>query len=265
MMQSIRLLHLTDPHLFGDETRTLYGVRTAESLQLVLDAALRGGPPPSAVIVTGDIGDDLSAAAYANFRRALSRCGAPVYCVPGNHDDPKLMASLLDDDGFQFGDCARLGEWGLVMLDTSLPGEAGGRLSEAELERFEAQLGALGKVPVVVGMHHPPIPVGSAWLDEVGLQDRHRFLDVVDRHPQVCVVLCGHVHQELDTLRGNVRLLATPSTCAQFTPRTPRCVMDPRPPGYRWLSLGDDGTIVTGVGWVPHTATRAVEEELGRS
>jgi Icc protein len=250
-MQAFQLLQVTDPHLFGDTTRELYGLNTAESLRLVLAAALGTGRRRDAIVVTGDIGDDFSVAAYANFRRALAGCGAPVFCLPGNHDDPALMATLFNDGGFQYCGRARLGGWGVVLLDTHLDGHAAGRLAPQELARLDTDLRALADVPVLVCLHHVPVPVGSAWLDAVGLQNGAELLAVIDRHPQVRALLAGHVHQEFDAQRGTVRLLATPSTCAQFTPRTPGCVMDRRPPGYRWLSLYDDGTLETRVEWLP--------------
>jgi Icc protein len=249
-MQSVQLLQVTDPHLFGDPAVELYGVNTAESLRRVLESALAAGPAPDAVVVTGDIGDDMSAAAYEHFRRALQSCGAPVFCLPGNHDDPELMARMLDSHGFQYCGRAQLGGWGLVMLDTHVPGRPYGRLAAAELERLEADLHALRDVPVLVCLHHPPVPVGSAWLDGVGLHNGDAFLEVIARHAQVRVVLAGHVHQEFEAWHGPVRLLATPSTCAQFMPRTDRCVMDRRPPGYRWLTLQEDGSVATRLGWL---------------
>ena len=217
-MQTVQLLQVTDPHLFGDPATELYGVNTAESLRLTLAAALADGPAPDAVLVTGDIGDDMSAAAYANFRHALARCGS-----------------------------ARLGSWGAVLLDTHVPGRPHGRLSDRELERLDALLREMHGVPVLVCLHHPPVPVGSAWLDGVGLMNGDAFFEVVDRHANVRCVLAGHVHQEFDAWLGPVRVLTSPSTCAQFLPRTGRCVMDQRPPGYRWFELYPDGALKTGV------------------
>jgi Icc protein len=263
-MQTVQLLQVTDPHLFGDPATELYGVNTAESLRLTLAAALADGPAADAVLVTGDIGDDMSAAAYASFRRALAGCGAPVLCLPGNHDDPALMRQLLDSDGFQYCGSARLGAWGLVLLDTHVPGHPYGRLADRELERLDAGLRALREVPVLVCLHHPPVPVGSAWLDGVGLLNGDAFFEVVDRHVNVRCVLAGHVHQEFDARRGPVRLLASPSTCAQFLPRTARCVMDERPPGYRWLSLHPDGSVSTRVGWLSHMVGTPRDENESR-
>jgi len=263
-MQTVQLLQVTDPHLFADPATELYGVNTAESLRLTLAAALADGPAPDAVLVTGDIGDDMSAAAYMHFKRALAVCGAPVFCLPGNHDDPALMTQLLNRGGFQYCGSARLGPWGLVLLDTHVPGRPHGRLSGAELERLDAELRALHDVPVLVCLHHPPVPVGSAWLDGVGLLNGTEFLDLIDRHPNVRCVLAGHVHQAFDAQHGSARIIASPSTCAQFTPRTERCVMDDRPPGYRWLSLHDDGAVSTRVGWLPQLVGSPRDENESR-
>ena len=48
-------------------------------------------------------------------------------------------------------------------------------------------------------------------------------------------------------MRGNVRLLASPSTCVQFTPGSEDFAVDTLAPGYRWLRLLPDGTLETGV------------------
>jgi Icc protein len=64
------------------------------------------------------------------------------------------------------------------------------------------------------------------------------------------VVLGGHVHQVFEQQHHHALVLATPSTCAQFTPHTERCVMDLKPPGYRWLTLLPDGRIDTEVKWL---------------
>jgi hypothetical protein len=51
----VRLLQVTDPHLFGDEARTICGVTTAVSLRKVLAAAFASGSArPGAVLVTGN-------------------------------------------------------------------------------------------------------------------------------------------------------------------------------------------------------------------
>jgi Icc protein len=66
----------------------------------------------------------------------------------------------------------------------------------------------------------------------------------------VRAIVWGHVHQSYDALRKGVRLLATPSTCAQFLPNSDDFAVDRRPPGYRTLELRADGSLLTEVVWV---------------
>ena len=264
-MRPVQLLHLTDAHLFADPAGELYGVRTADSLDAVLQHALDSpGRRPDAVLVTGDIAEDESAAAYVNFRRAVRVSGAPVYCIPGNHDSPELMAVSLDADGIRFCGAHELGGWRLVLLSSHVPGDPAGQISAAGLHQLEADLHERPRQPTLVAVHHPPARVGSRWLDAVGLRNTEELLQVVARYPNARVIVSGHVHQQLDVRRDSLRILATPSTCAQFTPHTERCVMDQRPPGYRWLTLQPDGSIDTEVVWLegwtnagPVTDTRA--------
>ena len=254
----LRLLHITDPHLLGDESLEIYDVNTTLSLRQVLQQALAESPvPPDAILVTGDIADDCSREAYARLRGLLQPWGVPVLCLPGNHDSPDLMSRLLNSDGFQYCGRADFGDWTIILLDSHVPREPSGRVAESELERLQSELRATTDRPVLVCVHHLPVQVGSAWLDAVGLQNRHDLLAMLDLFPQVRAVLAGHVHQTFEATAGRVRMIATPSTCAQFTPALPTCVMDLRPPAYRWLALASDGAIRTDVRWLQGWKTTA--------
>src|SRR5438067_1187347 len=60
-------------------------------------------------------------------------------------------------------------------------------------------------------------------------------------------------HDEPEAMRRELdgaRLLATPSTCAQFLPNSDDFAVDRRPPGYRTLELRPDGSLLTEVVWV---------------
>ena len=125
-----------------------------------------------------------------------------------------------------------------------------GRVEPKELLRLESALQAFGDRPLLVCLHHPPLPVGSAWLDGVGLRNADELLAIIERYPTVRAVLGGHVHQAFERRHGHTLVLATPSTCAQFAPLTEHCVMDLKPPGYRWLELLPDGQVRTEVRWL---------------
>ena len=79
------------------------------------------------------------------------------------------------------------------------------------------------------------------------LEDSQAFFDIIDAHDNVRGIVFGHVHQEYDRMRGAVRLLATPSTCVQFAPRSKAFRVDKQPPGFRILELAQDGRIETQV------------------
>ncbi len=254
-MKPLRLVQITDTHLFGDEAGELRGVATLPALRAVLDAAAADIAAADAVLVTGDVVQD-DPRGYAHLHTAMRRLKKPVLCLPGNHDDVPQMRASLRGGPFQVGGWLDISDWRLVMLDSVVPGRAGGRLSEAELDALDRTLRAAGRRHALVSLHHHPVAMSSHWLDEVGLENAAEFFAVIDRHPNVRAILWGHVHQDFDDRRGQVRLLSTPSTCAQFRPGAAQFAIDPRPPGYRILELGADGAIRTEVMWLDRFAAR---------
>jgi Icc protein len=249
--QPVRLLHISDTHLHAAADSRMRGVVTAETLSAVLARARASSAwPPAGVLVTGDIVQDESRAGYERFRDAMAPLGAPIYCLPGNHDDPALMDDALARAPFQVGGEVRIGRWTLVLLSTFLAGEDAGGLGERRLRALAAALDANRGQHVLVAMHHQPLPMGSAWLDGVGLHDADAFLRIIDAHSNVRAVVWGHVHQASDRERNGVRYLSTPSTCAQFKPGSDFFALDPRGPGFRWLELFAGGRVGTEVVWV---------------
>lgn len=249
--KSLTILQISDTHLHAAADSRMRGVTTYATLLAVLEQAQRDPRwPVDAILATGDIVQDESRAGYERFRAVLEPLDVPVYSIPGNHDDPKLMGEMLTSGAFQLGGELRRGPWSIVLLSTFLAGEDAGGLGPARLQGLRQALAAHAGQHVLVAMHHHPLPMGSAWLDGVALRDATAFWSVIDAHPNVRAVVCGHVHQAGDRTRNNVRFLSTPSTCAQFLPSSEFFALDDRPPGMRWLELYDDGRIETEVSWV---------------
>lgn len=247
-MSTVRLIQFTDLHLYADESGRLRGVPSLASLSAVFEHARQGQWPPDALLVTGDLVQD-DAGGYAHFRRMFGSLRLPVLCLPGNHDEPEAMRRELSLSPFVTGGHVDLGVWRIVLLDSVVPGRAGGALSEASLTALEEALAGAGKLHALVCLHHHPVPMKSRWLDQVGLANARDFLGVIDRHTNVRGIVWGHVHQSFDALRNDVRLLATPSTCAQFLPGADEFALDRRSPAYRTLELKPDGSITTEVFW----------------
>jgi Icc protein len=125
--------------------------------------------------------------------------------------------------------------------------QAGGQISPEMLSKLDEDLGRARQRHALVCLHHHPVVMSSRWLDKVGLANADEFWSVIDSHPQVKAVAWGHVHQNFEGKRRSVRLFATPSTCAQFQPRSNEFVIDNQPPAYRLLTLHSNGAIDTGV------------------
>jgi Icc protein len=247
----LRLLQISDTHLHATRASRMRGVNTYDTFRAVLDRAQQHDAwPPDAVVVSGDIVQDESRAGYELFRDEMAALRVKVFCLPGNHDDPKLMDEILTGGDFQFCGSARFEKWSLILLNTFLTGEDAGGLGTRRLDALEALLRENATRHVLICMHHQPLPMGSAWLDGVGLRDADQFLKVIDAHTNVRAVLWGHVHQASDRTRGAVRFLSAPSTCSQFLPGNDSFAIDNRPPGMRWLRLYADGRIDTEVTWV---------------
>lgn len=222
------------------------GLDTLHCLQRVVDLTL-SIREPDLVVASGDLAHDGSPQAYQHLHRCFSRINAPIYCLPGNHDEAVALRANSACGRLYNSSSARLGGWLLVFLDSTVTGSEGGHLAASELDELETALATHADLPALVWLHHQPVNIGSRWLDTMAVDNPKAFFDVIDRHPQVRAVIWGHVHQTFEQQRKGVRLLATPSTCVQFLPDSEEFAVDMAPPGYRWLELYADGTFKTGV------------------
>ncbi len=252
--RAIKIWQFTDTHILAGPEARFLGVDSFASLNEVIDLALAGGGIPDLVLLTGDLSQDESADSYRRLAGAVSRVAAPVYALPGNHDRPELLMEMLSALGGRFS-CQRevvCGSWLVVLLDTSVSGRVEGWLGDGELSRLDGCLAEHPEKHALVCLHHNPVPVGSEWVDRLGLTNADQFLTVIDRHPNVRGLLWGHVHQEFAGRRGRAELLGTPSTCVQFKPQASRFQIDGQAPGYRWLELNPDGGIRSAVSRLDH-------------
>jgi Icc protein len=247
--QPLRVLQLTDTHFFGTADGRLMGVDTALTFRQVLTLAHEKRGTPDFYLLTGDLSQDETQDSYRRFAEAVRDMDAPAYYLPGNHDERPLMRAAFEAHGTPFNHDTTFthGNWHIVMLDTQVEGEVGGHLSDGELKRLDDALSKHSAKHTMVALHHHPLPVGSDWIDQIKVDNGPELLAVIDKHPQVRAVLCGHIHQEFETHRGSVRYFGTPSTCVQFKPQSSSFAVDVVPPGFRWMELHDDGRIETGV------------------
>lgn len=250
-MSSARLIQCTDLHLFATPDAEYRGVVSHASLAAVLATAQARHFPADALLLTGDLVDDESAAGYALLQALIAPLAVPVLAIAGNHDDQHALAAL-NRGAFRVGGVHRVGAWQLILLQTQTPGEVHGTLSAAQRRMLSAALAREPTRPTLVALHHPPLAVGSRWLDALGLHDADALWDILAPHRQVRAVVFGHAHQEHDRVLHGVRCLGTPATCVQFRTGSAEFAIDPDlAPAYRWFDLHADGGFDTGVVRVP--------------
>lgn len=241
-----RLILLTDTHLFASAEERLYGIDTGDSLRRVVEQLMREQPRIDLLLASGDISHDGSAASYHRFQALTAPIAAPLRWVAGNHDDPRIMREIGAEQHCS-DSCIDLGNWRISLLDSAAADEVSGFLSQEQLERLEQNLSDPRIEHHLLCLHHHPSPIGSLWMDEIGLRNAEALLAMLARYPQVRAVLFGHTHQASDRYCAGLRLLGTPSTCVQFQAGSDQFRIDTQPPGYRWLQLYADGRLETGV------------------
>jgi Icc protein len=170
-----------------------------------------------------------------------------VRLVPGNHDNGPLLREIFEDRMREGSPAANFLEdidgLRLVGLDSSRPWRVSGSLGPRQLEWFS---GALDNVlPKLLFLHHPPLRVGTWWLDKDRLRDR-KGLDQIVQGRRVLGIFCGHVHQEFAGRLGSVPVWTTPSTAYQFKPGSLIPRTESRPPGLRLIEVSG-GKIATSV------------------
>ncbi|GLX01062.1 metallophosphoesterase [Microtetraspora sp. NBRC 16547] len=202
------LAHVSDIHIDGSERNTARATR-------VLDHV--GRLPVDAILLTGDIADHGAVEEY-EIARGLIETDVPLVLCPGNHDiRENLRKVLLSDPGEESTNGAapvnqvlRLPGATIALCDSSIPGRPDGILSDETLDWLDGVLAATPEVPAFVGMHHPAVPLGIPYVDEIRLGEPERLAAVLARHPQVVAVLAGHAHTGAATTFAGLPLLAAP-------------------------------------------------------
>jgi Icc protein len=245
--RTLRVLQLTDTHLFASTDETLLGMNTQQSFDQCLRLAQQQHGPADLILATGDLVHDGSTAGYGRLRRLLLDMNTDVGALPGNHDDPGTLQSVLCGGAISGARSVCRSGWQIILLDSTVPGSDSGRLSASELAELSRHLQQRSQDHALVCLHHAPVTIDSRWIDSLRLENPDEFFAVLDSHPQVRAVVWGHIHQDFGGQRNGVQLLGAPSTCIQFKPNSDRFALDLQPPGYRWLMLHADGSIETGI------------------
>jgi Icc protein len=245
-----KLIQFTDCHLYADPDTDHKGVQPGRTLEHVCRHIAERHADAAALLLTGDLSQDESPASYEWLTSTIRRCfTAQAYAIPGNHDRPEYMQAIFGDD-IKLAPGIVLDHWQIHLLDSSVAGKTSGQVAELELERLRRDLQSEPDTPHLVALHHHPVPIGSAWMDRLGLENGDVLNSMLQQYAQVKAVLFGHIHQEFEQRSGHILYLGSPSTCIQFKPNSRLYAVDSRPPAYRVLNLHANGMFDTHIEYV---------------
>lgn len=229
----MRLVQVTDCHLLADPGARSRKGFPLRQLEAVLECAKK--LRPDMLLVSGDISQDETAASYRHASAAFGAFDCPWFWLPGNHDHPRLMA-----EQHAIHDEVDLGQWRLLMLDSRVSGQPYGELGQAQLQALALKLEE-DERPTLLAMHHPPLEIGSEWMDSIGLGDREALWQTLAAYAQVRAILCGHIHQAFAKQHGEVAVYGCPATTDQFLGGSALFAIDEASrPGFRVIDLEGD-------------------------
>lgn len=244
------IAQITDTHIKLPGRLAYQRVDTAALLkQCVADIVLLE-PQPDLIVITGDLVDLGHPDEYAYLRELLAPLKQPLLVVPGNHDERDAFRAAFADQGYlpAQGFLQYAIDDGYPMriigLDTLVPNEGRGELCTERLAWLDETLARHPDRPTLVLMHHPPFRTGIGHMDKIGLSGRDEFEAIVARHEQIELILCGHLHRNIQTRVGGRATMTSPSTAHQVAldlrDTAPSCFRM-EPPGYllhHWTSGG---------------------------
>lgn len=207
---AFRLAQISDTHVRADD-----GGAAASNLRRALTQAR--DYRCDVILITGDLVNSERADEYAVFADAIANPSAPLFLLPGNHDDRARIRdafprhTYLPRDGmlsFAIEDFPVR----IVCIDQIVPGETHGLLTEEGAGWLDRTLAMQPNKPTIVALHHPPFLTHDLLFDKIGLLDADLFSSVISRHRQVERVICGHHHRVAMGQAAHAPVIIAPSS-----------------------------------------------------
>jgi Icc protein len=195
------LIQISDIHLTAGGT-LLPGVRPLDNLLAGLARLAEAHLEPDMFILTGDLADTGDPTCYEDLAQimdeAAASTGASVIYVPGNHDvhsEFRRYLLGLSPTSEALNQVHWTGGLRVVSLDSVVPDEEFGALTDATLGFLGDTLATSAPEGTVLALHHPPIPSPIKPMSRLRLREPEALAEVI-AGSDVRVILCGHNHHE---------------------------------------------------------------------
>ena len=243
------IIQITDLHLIENAAQTYKDVSPYNQLLKAIDSIEAHFPGEKIIIATGDLVSDMTPKTYDLLKDVFKKINAPVYVIPGNHDDAELVKQRLVAENISQEKEIYLNNWLIILLDSSAPGtvEHSGRLSEPELLRLQTLLSNNKDKNVIVAIHHPPLLFGAKFFQPMCLENRDEFNKIVQAEKNVKAVIFGHAHTQSVILAKGKLYICAPSTWRQVEHQIEGAhALNKMCGGYNWYKLNEDATLEFG-------------------
>lgn len=213
MRQHTIIAHISDLHIGA--SAKIRGEAPADNLRRALQTIARYAP--DAILATGDLANDERPEEYRELAAVLSDAPAPLYLVPGNHDNPALVRAYFPGHDYlpsaaPLSYCIDSFPIRIVAVDQTASGEVGGIFTPAHAHWLDAALCAAPDTPTIVALHHPPFSTHDRLFDTIGLSGSDAFAEIISRHRQIARVVCGHHHRLTLGAVAHAPVVSAPST-----------------------------------------------------
>lgn len=267
----LRFIHISDSHISTPDFAN-YGHRSYPNLEAVVSAINALPFTPDFVLHSGDVVENGAAEEYALAKPLLARLRLPIYYVNGNHDDSDLLQRELIgvqapqaryDYVFEFKGVQ------IVVLDSANRRNHTGNLTDEQLEALRRLCTPEG-APLILALHHPPIPLDVTWIDQgwhvpnrppfgtMLLENWRAFQAVIaPARQRIRGVFFGHIHNAYQVWYNGIFHCAAPSTFGQLASYPEQTVPYPtpeQPVAFNVVSVAEDQVTVRQVS-LPRPAT----------
>jgi len=222
----LTFIHISDTHLNPnpDYTKDYADYTPIEGARELVNSIQNLPFQADFILHTGDVVYDPDDNAYSAVKETFAPIDIPIYYIAGNHDDndglQRHLMERTDDDiiphlHYEF----EVNGIQVICVDSNGPADLpAGYVPDDQLGWLDTLVTAEDDRPLVIAIHHNPVPVDVPWLDDwMRITNGLEFHNIVKKaRSRLVGVFHGHIHQPTTVYREGVMYSACASPWTQF-------------------------------------------------